>query len=249
MLCVLALPETWTVRARNLPEHADNRIHTDAGARAAGFPAALVAGVTTYAYLTHPIVAAWGLDWVAGGSGEVRFDAPVFDHDEVTCTPVVDGDGVLGDAVLVEARCGDDDEPRATLRAVADGGPTAAVRDGTPMTSRRVQLSDRWGADYGERVGDDLDLYRRERVVHPAVWPALANHVVGADLVRGPWIHLRSVIRHHALAPAESIADVHAVVVDRFHRRSGERAIVDVRIEVDGRPVASLEHEAIIALP
>ena len=211
---------------------------------AAGFPGALVAGVTTYAYLTHPIVAAWGLDWVANGGGEVRFDAPVFDHDDVTCTPVVDGD-----AVVVEARCGDEDESRATLRAVSNGGPPPAVREGTPLTSRRVQLGDRWGADYGERVGDDLDVYRREGVVHPAVWPALANHVVGADLVRGPWIHLRSVIRHHGLAPATAVADVHAVVVDRSHRRSGERAIVDVLIEVDGRPVASLEHEAIIALP
>ena len=237
--------ETWTVRARNLPEHADNRIHTDAGARAAGFPAALVAGVTTYAYLTHPIVAAWGLDWVAGGGGEVRFDAPVFDHD--------DGDVHPGrrrrrccrrrrGAVTRKSR----GRRCAPLRR-ADRLPP--VRDGTPLTSRRVQLGDRWGADYGERVGDDLDLYRREGVIHPAVWPALANHVVAADLVRGPWIHLRSVIRHHGLAPAAAVADVHAVVVDRFQRRSGERAIVDVLIEVDGRPVASLEHEAIIALP
>ena len=92
--------ETWTVLARNLPEHADNRIHTDAGARAAGFPAALVAGVTTYAYLTHPIVAAWGLDWVANGGGEVRFDAPVFDHEAVTCTPVVDDDAVVVDGAV-----------------------------------------------------------------------------------------------------------------------------------------------------
>ncbi len=236
--------ETWTVRARNLAEHADNRIHTDAGARAAGFPGALVAGVTTYAYLTHPIVAAWGLDWVANGGGEVRFDAPVFDNDDVTCTPVVDGD-----AVVVTARSGDEDVARATLRASASGGPVPAVHDGTPLTSRRVQLGDRWGADYGERVGDDLDVYRNESVVHPAVWPALANHIVGADLVRGPWIHLRSIVRHHGLAPATAVADVHAVVVDRFQRRSGERAIVDVLIEVEGRPVASLEHEAIIALP
>jgi acyl dehydratase len=81
------------------------------------------------------------------------------------------------------------------------------------------------------------------------VWVGLANHVVAANLVHGPWIHLRSAIRHHGLAPAGSLADVHAVVVDRFRRRSGERAIVDVVIEIDGRPVASLEHEAIVALP
>jgi len=51
-------PTSWTVTAQNLAEHARNPIHTDAGAQAAGFPRALVAGVTTYAYLTHPIAAA-----------------------------------------------------------------------------------------------------------------------------------------------------------------------------------------------
>ena len=41
------------VVAQNLPEHARNPIHTDEGARAAGFDRALVAGVTTYAYLAN----------------------------------------------------------------------------------------------------------------------------------------------------------------------------------------------------
>ena len=50
----------WTVTARNLAHHARNPIHTDAGAQAQGFPRALVAGVTTYAYLTHPVVAGVG---------------------------------------------------------------------------------------------------------------------------------------------------------------------------------------------
>ena len=78
-------PVSWTVRARNLPEHARNPIHTDAGAQAAGFPRALVAGVTTYAYLTHPVVAAWGESWLGGGAAEVRFRRPLFDGDDVRC--------------------------------------------------------------------------------------------------------------------------------------------------------------------
>ncbi len=82
--------ESWSVLAQNLPEHAGNAIHTDEGARAAGFPAALVAGVTTYAYLTHPVIAAWGLDWVAAGGGEVRFRRPVFAGDLVRCEPSVE---------------------------------------------------------------------------------------------------------------------------------------------------------------
>ena len=47
---------TWSVHAKNLPEHSRNAIHTDEGGKAAGFDGALVAGVTVYAYLTNPIL-------------------------------------------------------------------------------------------------------------------------------------------------------------------------------------------------
>jgi acyl dehydratase len=234
---------SWSVRARNLPEHAGNSIHTDEGARAAGFPSALVAGVTTYAYLTHPIVAAWGLDWVATGGAEVRFDAPVFAGDELRCTPITGPD-----SVVVQAEVGSDRAPRAALRATRLAAPCGPARSGEVLAPRRVELAGQWGADYGERAGDDLAVYTREGVVHPAVWPALANHLVAAELVRGSWIHVRSLIRHQSLAAAGSTAEIAGLVVDRFHRRTGERAIVEVTITVDGRPVASLEHEAIIAL-
>ena len=236
-------PEPWTVEALNLPEHGRNPIHTDAGARAAGFPRALVAGVTTYAYLTHPIAAAWGLDWLGSGGGEVRFRAPVFQSDRLLCLPVVDGDDVV-----VEARSGEGpDQPRATLRAVARSAPVLPLSDGEPLTTYETVLTGEWGDEYGSRAGDDLPLYRERGVVHPAVWPALANHIVHTQVARGPWIHMRSIVRHHALAAAGSEAAVSAVVVRRFER-SGERAVLDVRIEVAGVVVATLEHEAIVAL-
>jgi acyl dehydratase len=233
----------WSVVAMNLAEHAGNPIHTDVGARAAGFPAALVAGVTTYAYLTHPLAAGWGLDWIGGGGGEVRFRAPVFQGDTVMCVPT-EIDGV----VVVEARVGEDNKPRAMLRARRTGEPPRTPRPGERLPSRRVELSEEFSADYGARAGDDLDLYWTHGIAHPAVWPALANRVVHAELVRGSWIHVRSRIDHHGLAPVGSTVEVHAVVIDRFYR-SGERAVVDIAIELDGRPIASIEHEAIISLP
>ena len=85
---------TFTIAAANLPEHARNPIHTDAGAQAAGFPRALVAGVTTYAYLTHPMLAGWGAEWLATGGAEVRFRRPVFDGDVLRCVPVADDEQV-----------------------------------------------------------------------------------------------------------------------------------------------------------
>lgn len=236
-------PTSWAIAAQNLPEHARNAIHTDAGAQAAGFPRALVAGVTTYAYLTHPIAAAWGLDWVARGGGEVRFRRPVFDGDLVRCEPSPDGD-----AVVVAARTDEPDQPRATFRAVRVGGDAVPMRPGEPLLARSIRLEGEWGADYGERAGDGFGLYREHGIVHPAVWPALANHIVHTQVARGSWIHTRSIVRHHSLAPAGATADVDAVVVRRFESH-GERAVLDVRIEVEGTVVATLEHEAIVALP
>ena len=236
-------PQPWTVTARNLAEHTGNAIHTDAGAAAAGFPSALVAGVTTYAYLTHPLVAAWGADWLTHGGGEVRFRAPVFADQPVTCVPTASDDGVLVEAICESQPV----NPRALFRAVRDTGPPPPMRSGEALPSRQFTLAGEFGADYGWRAGDDLALYQRDGIVHPAVWPAIANRIMSTDLVSGPWIHTRSIIRHHAPGPAGAVVDVHATVIDRFERR-GHRAVIDVLIEHDGRPIATLEHEAIVDL-
>jgi acyl dehydratase len=234
--------DVFRVAAANLPEHGRNAIHTDAGAQAAGFPRALVAGVTTYAYLTHAVAAAWGLDWVRGGGGEVRLRSPVFDGDIVECVPTVESDDVVVDARV------EGGNPRATFRALRTGGECAPLRAGEPLEPRAIVLEGQWGPDYASRAGDPLPLYEDHGVVHPAVWPSLANHIVHTQVARGSWIHLRSVVRHHALAPSGGTATVSSVVVRRYDR-GGERAVLDVHIEVDGVIVASVEHEAIVALP
>jgi acyl dehydratase len=235
--------QPWSVTARNLAEHAANAIHTDPGAQAAGFPSALVAGVTTYAYLTHPLVAAWGLDWVEHGGGEVRFLAPVFAGRSIDCVPATHGDDVAVIAVdATEPR-----NPRATLRAVRAVGPPTVSRDGEVLPPREFVLDGRYGTDYGARAGDDLDSYGLAGVVHPAVWPALANNIFATDLVRGAWIHTRSVVRHHGLVPGGAVVTVYATVVERSERR-GQRAVADVLVAHEGRTVVTLEHEAIIDL-
>ncbi len=235
--------QAWAVTAQNLPEHDRNPIHTDVGAQAAGFPRALVAGVTTYAYLVHPPMAAWGETWIANGGAEVRFRRPVFDGDLVRCVPEIDGD-----AVVVSALTDAPEQPRAVVRALPRADVRVAMRAGEVLPTKQLQLRGEWGSDYGNRAGDELGLCRDLGIVHPAVWPALANHVVHTEVARGSWIHTRSIVRHHATAAAGATAVVRAVVVRRFVAH-GERAVLDVEIEVDGVVVATLEHEAIVALP
>ncbi len=236
-------PVEWSIVAQNLPEHARNPIHTDAGAQAAGFPRALVAGVTTYAYMTHPLVVAWGEDWLTRGGGEIRYRRPVFDQDVLRCVPVFEDN-----AVLVEAITSEPEQPRAIFRAVRDGGEVKPLRDGEVLPSKEFQLIDTFSCDYGSRAGDEFPFYADRGLVHPAVWPALANDVVYNYVARGSWVHMRSIIRHHATAKVGTTAELRSVVVRRFESH-GERAVLDVHIVVGGQVVASLEHEAIVALP
>ncbi len=226
----------WSTVARNLPEHADNPVHTDEGARAAGFDAAIVAGTTVHAYLTHPAVSAWGLDWLAHGWSEVRFLAPVFDADSVDCTPIVD--------TLIEARV--DGSVRATL-AVSLDPPIIGPSTGEPLPTMTVNLGEGSGT-YGIRAGDDLLIYAEANLAHPAVWSTIGNTVTKANCVTGPWVHVRSAITHLAEVPADAIVTVESTIADRFSTRAGDRVILDIRVSVEGTGVAIIEHESIIRL-
>ena len=235
-------PTTWSVQARNLPEHARNPIHTDAGSRAAGFDGAMVAGVTVYAYLTRPVVDTWGVDWLRRGAALVKFASPVQPDDSVRCVPFVDDGHVEVWATVageVRAKC------TAWLKAPDITDSARPLHE--LLEPENITLADEWDG-YGLRAGDDLDLYTELGIVHPAVWPALANYVVERQLVDGPWIHVRSRIRHHRTAAVGATAIVDATIVDRFDTRTGSRAILDVSVAVEGDLVATVEHEAIVAL-
>jgi len=230
---------SWSIRAVNLAEHNDNPVHTDAGGRAAGYDGAVVAGTTVYAYLTRPAAAGWGHRWIAEGSAIVRFRGPVLADDDVQLVPAKTSDGSI-----IEALVGD--TVAATCEVSLDHesvGPPEGLR----LEPLVVELDDRW-AGYAARAGEDLELYGEEGIVHPVVWPSLANRVFSLQLVDGAWVHTRSNIRHLSVARPGEVALVEAFETDRFETKSGERAVVDVRVSVDGRPVAAIEHEALVKL-
>lgn len=232
-------PTPWSIPAVNLAEHADNPVHTVEGGRAAGYAGAVVAGTTVYAYLTRPAAEAWGTDWVGGGRADVRFRAPVLADEPVDLVPTETDGGWVIEARNPSGLC-------ATL-AVGLAAEAPPDPDGERLEPLVEVLGDRW-AGYAERAGEDLTLYGELGIVHPVVWPSLANRVFATQLVDGAWVHTRSAIRHLGTAPLGATAVVESWLVDRFTTRAGERAVVDVRISVDNEPVAAIEHEAIVRL-
>lgn len=230
--------DAWSTVAVNLPEHADNAIHTDVGARAAGFPSALVAGVTVYAYMTHVPVAAWGHDWLAGGGGQVRFRTPVLEGDNVDFVPV---DGT------VEARVESTTRSECSVSLVGVR-PPKCTGEGEQLNAISFVADQTWN-DYAWRAGDDLTIYADAQIVHPVTWMRVANDFFHTQVVSGSWIHVRSNLQHLGVASVGAQIDATAVVIERFDSRAGKRAILDVSISADGSPVARYEHEAIIELP
>ena len=233
---------TWSVHAKNLPEHARNPIHTDEGGKAAGFDGALVAGVTVYAYLTNPVLTLWGVDWLREGSSLVEFKSPVLANELVECVTVLNQT-----SLDVKATVNDEVRAQCTAYMKKPSPETSPHSSIESLEPEKILLVDEWES-YGQRVGDDHELYSELGVIHPAVWPALANHIVEKNLVNGAWIHTRSKISHHGLVQIGSVATIESRVINRFETKTGNRAIIDVSVIVAGEKVVDIEHESIISI-
>ncbi len=238
------------MRALNLPEHRNNIIHTDAGAQAAGYPRALVAGVTVYAYLTHLPVMVWGEAWLTAGAAEVRFRNPVFDDDLVECVAVADGTGRFD--AIIEAWVGDEVKATLALRhqasnqgGAAMAGEVASQPEELPPMA--ITFDGEFG-DYSTRAGDTQTVSTGLGLVHPVAWPVLGNRVTMANLVTGPWIHVRSAVAHLGAARVGTEAVLASAVIRRFESRAGHRAVLDITVASEGQAIARIEHESIIDL-
>lgn len=233
---------TWSVHAKNLPEHARNPIHTDEGGRAAGFNAALVAGVTVYAYLTNPVVTQWGVDWLRKGSSFVEFKSPILANELVECV------SSLGkDTLEVNANVNGETRARCHVSMNNSNSSISSFSLCESLEPENIHLVNQW-EDYGSRAGDDHKIYSELGIIHPSIWPSLANHVVEQKVAKGAWIHTRSKIFHYSLVEVGSIVTVEPKIINRFETLRGSRATLDVSISIAGKKVINVEHEAIISL-
>ncbi len=231
--------EPWSINAVNLPEHGDNPVHTVEGGLAAGFGGAVVAGTTIAAYMTRPVAAAWGVEWLSSGGYDVAFRGPVLADEPLTVGPE---QSVTEDRIV--ARAGE--RECAWLAPTMNPAPFPSA-EGRRLEPSVYELGERW-TGYAARAGEDLPLYVTENIVHPVVWITLANRVFVEQMIDGAWVHTRSRVAHRATAAPNEVVIIEACEIDRFETRSGERAVVQMTMSVDGGTVAEVEHEALVRL-
>jgi hypothetical protein len=266
------LPD-YRVKARNTSSNSENKIHDDATARRYGFRGALVPGVTVYAYLTEPLVAAFGPAWLERGTATVRFHRPVMDGEEMHVTGSVTARDARSITAGVTGATAPEPEAATLTTTLPAGSPTpvnlamyrqAPLPESRPEATRAyLQALDALGtpvnrydeataAEWLERVDDPLPLYRGSRGwVHPAFFLDQANKALRQNVQVGPWIHVGSVVRHLGGARVGEMLATRGRVRSVFERKGREFVELDLVIVAGDRPrpVAHILHTAIFRLP
>ena len=268
-----ALPD-YRVKARNTSSNSENKIHDDDVARRHGFRGALVPGVTVYAYLTEPLVAAFGAAWLERGTASVRFTRPVMDGEELHAAGAVTARDARGATATVTGSTAAEPQAATLNATLPAGAPTPvnlvlyahaplpeprpdATREhllgletlGTPVSCYDEAAATEWL----ERVGDPLPLYRgRDGWVHPAFFLDQANRALRQNVRLGPWIHTGSVIRHLGGARVGEALATRGRVRSVFEKKGRELVELDLVIVAGTgtrpRPVAHVLHTAIYRL-
>lgn len=265
-----ALPE-YRVKARNTWAGGENLIHDDAVARQHGFRGGLVPGVTVYAYLTQPLVTAFGSAWLARGTANVRFVRPVLEGEEVTVTGEVatrEATGMTARVSAATAAAGECAMADVTLPAGSPTPVNLALYAPAPLPAERPAVSrallERPGplgtpetlydearaSAYLDGVADALAAYRGDQGwIHPAFYLDQANRALDRNVRLGLWIHAGSRIRHLGGARIGELLATRGRVRSLWEKKGREFVELDLVVVSGRRPVAHVLHTAIYRLP
>lgn len=243
-------PLSYSGVAFNEVPDSENRIHGDEVAARFGFDGALVPGVIVSAYLAHPAVVAWGLDYVARGAARVVVEKPVYDNGAFTVAVEADGENaynaVLADAagsVRAHAHCWLPGELPAPPARRGDPLLTRGHERpaGTPATLRRLWDSGMRALPVCWDDGAELTRYFRDaeqmplplsaaggRHAHLGFVLGLTNWALAGNVLISPWLHLQT--ESQCFAPIEFGTDlvVESAIVDLFEKKGHHFCDVDV---------------------
>jgi hypothetical protein len=254
----------YTAHARNLSLNVENEIHDDAVARTLGFASGLVPGVTVFAYMTHPVVGTYGLEWFNCGTMSVRFEQPVYDGDEVQVKAgEEEASGMLLSVVTANGECAygradlsrepptlpePDAYPFAGLPARRDAADEDSLVPGNALGTVTLVGDGAAEARYREDIGDDLPIYGSQRLIHPGRLLHGCNQALSQNVLMGPWIHTGSRMEMFGPARFGDRVLFRPKVEDRFERRGNQFVVLDVLAAVGDRPVMRCLHTAIYKL-
>jgi hypothetical protein len=268
----MTIPQSWQGEAYNQSHESENRIHSDEVAREYGFKGGLVPGVTVSAYLIHPGVEAWGIDWLTRGRASAVVAKPLYDGrpfrvevsdatERAYRAVLIDEEGVECATATVELP--ESVPPPPDLR----GDPRIGEAHERPPGTREVMeklrtqgmraLRARWDGKEGipsylRDASGMPDPLRAEGggYANPANALGLTNWALAGNVEISPWLHLQTESQNYAPVPLGSELVAEAAVADLFEKKGHEFVDLDVAVyfEETHEPAMSARLRAIYQL-
>lgn len=260
---------THSVIGFNYAEDHDNKIHSDEVASQYGFKGGLVPGVGVYAYLTHPVIEAFGTEWLQRGAMTAKFLKPIYHGEEATVRTTVvnidpmtlslelsNPDGTLcavGTASLPTSLTPihPANYPRRDLPALRPAATIANLPVGTVLGSLdwSLNLSALAAKFLGDMRATQSMFFGSEAVCHPAFYLAQANEILMANVRLGPWIHTGSEIQHFATPKDGAQLSLRGTVIEAIEKRGHEIVTLTLGLFAEeSQPIAYIRHTAIVRL-
>lgn len=245
------------------PSGVPNPVHSAAGAAAAGYAGALVAGIRIYGWAAELVVERFGTTWLETGWADVTLRRPLFAGEQVTVAMGSDdGDGATvevrtDDRVVLDGRVGTG--PAAWASAI-DPPPFAPAQDpppvrpgydlatapvGRPLRPLGVTVDERAARRLATTdLGLDRSVVPADRL-HPWFLAGRMAPLTRHNFTYGPTIHVRSQIQHVGPARLGEVV-VGAVIREVYDRNGHAYQVLDGAVtDGDGRGIARIRHQTI----
>lgn len=238
----------WSAEALNTAPNSANEIHGDSMAKEFGFEGGLVPGVTVSAYLIHPAIEQWGMDWLDEGAAQCRIVSPLYDREQFT----VDIDGGAENQFLstltrpngVISAHGEISIPAVTPKApVRRGDPVAEPGYTAPPATFEVwhELQENGCRAFRYAWNDQSEVYLRDVDQLPDLLQpkqhgfanmsfllACSNWILASNAYMNPWVHLETRSQNFQRVPKNTTIIVEMAVKDTFEKKGHQFIDVDV---------------------
>ncbi len=261
----------YRIQAQNHAQDSENKIHDNRVAARYGFRGGLVPGVTVYAYMTVPLVKAFGDVWLEQGAMQVKFIKPFYEGETVIVRAQVEPSSEAK-AISLQAEREDGEVcavARATLEATSQAEIAAYPERALPEMEARAEarrenftvgaalgsLSEKLdlrqhASDYLKKIDERLPNYfGAGAVVHPGYLLSLANQIFVRNFKASPWIHTGSELVNRSTVGDGERLSVRGRIGDCFERKGHEFVVLDLLfIANEERIVQHVRHTAIYRL-
>ena len=240
-------------------------------ARRFGFRGGLVPGVTISAYLIHPAVVSWGLDFLNRGYAHVRVTSPLYDGEIFNV--LVDEEQAQG---YVARLLRPDGSVSANAEVSLPAHPALApVRRGDSMAEKGfvgpVASMETWQHLQQEgclafrfRWGEKhrMQSYVKDAALMPSVHRGpealanmgyilgISNWVLAGNAYMNPWVHLETRSQNYRAIPQNTSIIAEMSVVDYYEKKGHEFVDADIALfdESDDACLNSISLRAIYKL-